>query len=111
MRCINLQTFKWENYKRHTNNSAVQNPVVMDMQNVKANNTGIADAPKRFKYTCNLISLFTRKSDTMTRCTEPLKRTNVYNKGFMGNLAEVFFPRACKLWCKRFTYFNKDKKS
>lgn len=97
------ETYKWEGYKRW------QKEVLMK-QHQAANETALSSSEqvskKRFKLVCN-FPFFSRKG--VAPLKDALKRNNVYDKGVLQNLAEVFFPRSCQIWCESFKFF-KDKK-
>ncbi|MCO5580786.1 hypothetical protein L7F22_034657 [Adiantum nelumboides] len=101
------ETYKWESYKRwkqHVSNSQ------------GSQNTSIIDGPasfneqvskKRFKLLCSL-PFCPRKKVFLHQ--EKLQRDNIYNKGVLQNLVEVFFPRSCRLSWKGLRC-SKEKKS
>lgn len=90
------ESYKWESYKRW------KQEVSKGQGAKKTTVDGSASSSeqvlkKRFKVVCSL-PFFTGKKVLLHQ--ERLERDNVYNKGVLRNLGEVFFPKSSRLWWK-----------
>ncbi|MCO5612024.1 hypothetical protein L7F22_066286 [Adiantum nelumboides] len=100
------ETYKWESYKRwkqHVSNS-------QGSQNTSIDGSASSNeqvSKKRLKLLCSLPFCPRKK---LLSHQEKLQRDNIYNKGVLQNLVEVFFPRSCQLSWKGLRC-SKEKKS